>query len=987
MVAASRVLMRSFEIVVMLGLLCWACGGGRAVAQQVAFQSYGKAEGLTNAWFSCLHQDKSGYIFACTEHGLYSYDGRRFFNFGPRQGLPDGGLAEGMAVDAAGRLILRYPHSIFVSTTAIGPHTPPEALAFRVATSMIGPIPDDGTGQLVRWEEGAVFAGQGQLFLVRTEPDSGRPVVELAGGLLHQPGLPLQDLSPLAADGSTLWAVRTDGSICGLGTASARCFGPSDGLPSDTWVALLLARDGHVLARSASRLADMDPRTGRVDVSLLPDQGGRYANYPKALLLALTPSGQLVTQSADGLMIRETSGWKTLTTANGLPPAPILRLTFDRQGDLWLGVLGRGVMRALGYGSWANFDHHDGLSNDVLWQMARQPDGPLWVASDGGVDAIDGPAGAAVSRRHYDGAAFSIALGGFGHLWRSVGSTAVACVTLSTGDSMSYPLPQVSQILHGSGSRLWFVTEKGVYFVDGAAAPTAPQPIAGLAGSVTSAAVAADASLWVLRGQELLHRHADGSIVSIDLHWPQPQFEPLTLAAGSDGTMWIAGAGGGFYRFQLAGDRVLSSTRFQPPDVVSNSIVSLLVDSRGWLWAGTDNGLSVFNGRRWVSATTADGLIWDDLDQGSLLEDADGSMWIGTSQGLSHLLDPEHLFYEEALRPVVTSVTISGTTFRERAVPYTREPLFVEFGALDLRADTAIRFRYRLDGVDRSWADTANGYARYASVPPGHHRFEVVAYDPLTHQVSAPASILLRVREPWWLWWPLLVLYGLIGLGLIYGGLRLRFRYLLRQRRMLQREVEVQTREIREAQAALRLQATQDSLTKLLTRGEIQSRLIAALTDAEGSVPLTVGMLDIDHFKRINDRLGHLAGDEILQEIGRRLTLTLELGEDAGRYGGEEMLIVVRSEPEVGLERIATFKAAVCNTAFVLEHEVVAVTCSIGVAHACSSDDWKSLIGRADRALYQAKHQGRDRIVAASTVEPPAQPRDWTAFGKGPSHA
>ena len=359
----------------LLSLSGWSFIDKRAQAQQLAFQSYGKAEGLTNAWFSCLRQDRSGYMFACTEHGLYAYDGVRFINLGPKQGLPDGGIASGLTFDAAGRLIVRYPHRIFVSSGPIERHTPPAALIFRGARSVVGSIPDDSVGEMVPWAGGAVFAGGGHLYRVRTDTRDGQPLVEFADGFLRQPGLPLQDPSPLAAGGSILWAVRSDGSICGLGTASSRCFGPSEGLPSDNWVALILTKDGHVMARSALRLAEIDPRTDHVAVSPLPDQGGRYANYPKTLLLALTPSGQLLTQSATGLMIRGPSGWKILATENGLPPVPILRLMFDREGDLWLGVLGRGVMRALGYGAWENLDHHDGISDDVVWQMAREAGG------------------------------------------------------------------------------------------------------------------------------------------------------------------------------------------------------------------------------------------------------------------------------------------------------------------------------------------------------------------------------------------------------------------------------------------------------------------------------------------------------------------------------------------------------------------------------------------------------------------------------------
>lgn len=946
-------------LVLPLGILAWGGTTGRASAQQLAFQSYGEATGLTNAWFSCLEQGPAGYVFACTEHGLYAYDGRRFYNLGPNQGLPDGGIAISLVFTADNRLIVRYPHSIFVSTTPIGPHTSPTALTFQTARSKIGPIPDGSSGQMVSWHDGAVFAGQGALYVVHAGGGTMQPVAEFTDGFLRQTGVPLHDPTPIATSGSTLWAVRKDGSVCGFSTVPARCYGSSEGLPADQWVALLPTADQHVLARSPSHLADIDTKTGHIGVSLLPNQGGRYENYPTTLLLALTPTGQLITQSADGLMIRNASGWTILTTENRLPPAPILRLMFDREGDLWFAVLGRGVMRAQGYNAWQNFDHHDDLSNDVLWQMARQPKGPLWVASDGGVDALGRPPGMALAHRHYDKAAFSIALDRFGHLWRSVGSGAIACITLSTGATVQYPLPRVSQILHGDKDRLWFITETGVSIVDSTPAPMAPMPIAGLSGPVTTAAVTADDSLWVLRGQELLHRHADGQIVSFRPHWQQIGFEPLTLTAGPAGVIWIAGAGGGLYRLHLDGDRIISTSWFQPPEVISNSIVSLLVDSRGWLWAGTDRGISAFNGRRWVSATTEGGLIWDDQDQGGLLEDDDGSMWFATSQGLSHLLDPTQLFKREDLKPVITSVSVGEAPYRERAVPYTREPFFIQFGALDFRADGIVRFRFRLDGVDKGWADTASGYARYSSVPPGHHRFELVAYNPLTQQLSAPVSVLLRVQQPWWLWWPILLAYGSAGVATAYAGLQLRFRYLLRQRQILQREVELRTAEIREAQAT-------DSLTRLLTRGEAQSRLVAALAQTDRTSQITIGLLDIDHFKRINDRFGHLVGDEILKEMGRRLRLELKPGEYAGRYGGEEILIVIEAEKVPQPDRIQALNSAVSGEPFHADGMDVVVTCSIGVTYDHRHDDWKSLIGRADKALYQAKADGRNRIIVST---------------------
>jgi diguanylate cyclase (GGDEF)-like protein len=946
------------------------CGNNvlSAHAQQVSFRTYGVTDGLSNAWFACLVQDRTGFIFTCTEHGLYAYDGRRFSNLGPRQGLPDGGIVEAMAIDAAGRIILRYSHTVYMSTRSVSRDNPPESLSFEAALSTVGPIDDDDAGQMVAWGDGAVLAAHGRLYFVTKTSASAHPVIQAMGGLLRDQGVALQDPGPLAADGKMLWLARKGGGICEIGAQFRRCYGAEDGLPADEWESLLVEANGHVAARSTTRLADIDPERGNVDVSFLPDQGGRYLNYPRHLLLAATPAGQLLTQFADGLIVRDEKGWHAFGSANGLPSAPILSVLFDREANLWVGALGKGVMRALGYGVWDNIDHRDGLSNDVVWQMARQKGGPLWLATDGGIDAVDKRAASAKLQRHYDKPGFAITTDDEGHVWRSEGSTAISCITAATGEVKTFSVPAVDQILHGDGARLWIITEKGVYTIRDSRIPDAPEPVAQLPGATAAAVTAPDGSLWMLRQTNLVHWHSDGTLVTIKPEWQEAQFEPLTLARSKSGHLWVGGAGGGLYRLAVTNDQLEGMTRYGVPDIVSNMVVSLYVDSRDWVWAGTDNGLSVFNGKRWVSANTDSGLIWNDLDQGSLFEDDDGSMWIGTSQGLSHLRDPANLFKERTLQPVITSVTIGGADFRGRAVPYSRKPLEVRFGALNFEDDGVVRFRYRLVGVDEAWAETPGGYARYASIPPGHHDFEVVAYDPLTHQTSAPISITLRMKAPWWAWWPMMVLYALAACAIGYGVLRLRVRLLLLQQKALQREVENRTVEMRRAQAALQILAAQDSLTKLFTRGEIQARLCASLADDKNPYQITVGLVDIDHFKKINDRYGHLVGDEILAEMGRRVRNALGSDEYAGRYGGEEILVVLMSQEPFQDARIQELKSIICGAPFIVDGEPIQVTVSIGVAPARKLDNWKSLIGRADKALYEAKEQGRNRVIVASSV-------------------
>ncbi len=952
---------RARLLVVRLAMLLCVAWSSMAVAQQLPFRLLAQSDGLTNLGLSCLHQDRSGYILACTEHGLFIYDGQRFINLGPQQGLPEGGVVEDLTVTRAGNIVLRYASQIFISDESLSLSRSPAGLLFRPAISRIGPLFNLKDGQLASWADGAVLIEEGRLAFL--DPGNGReaPVIRSAAGLFDQPRNAGGNALSVSGEGSTLWIGLEDGRLCQVARSPKRCFGPRDGLPSAHWTAILPDGHGLLLARSSSLLAVLDLSRGTITSEQLPRQDEGDGTAPQNVLLALTPRGEPLTQSASGLIVRERSGWRTINDTNGLPRLPLVGILFDHDGNLWVAGRGKGVLRTSGYRIWENWDHQDGLSSNDVWQLARAPHGPLWVATDNGVDALDGDAGHVI-KRHLGTRSFGVAIDASGDLWRSLDTRGVARIDSRTGGERRFELPPVNQILR-NGHRLWFITEGGLFVADGDAPGQAPVRAGHSTAALTGGVGAPDGSLWLLSRGNLIHRHPDGSEMVVMRDWGSPGFVALSIALGQDGSLWVGGPGAGLYHVMLSGDRISGTILVGPPDTLSSTVYSVLVDRRGWVWAGTDNGLSVFDGSRWLGVRTSGGLIWNDLNQDSLFEDDDGSIWIGSSQGVSHLLDPAALFRPQVFHPVISSVTVGNRLFVDRAVPFSRDPLVLHFGALDVR--TEVRFRYRLDGVDRSWADTQRGEARYPALPFGHHRFRVVAYDPLTRQTSEPLSIILRMRPPWFFYWPMQALYGLLVFALITGIWHLRYRYLLAQRLKLQQEVEHRTQELQAAQAALLVQATQDSLTALLTRGEIQRRLVAALAS---DVTLTVGLVDIDHFKRINDGFGHLVGDDILSEMGRRLAASLRAGEEAGRYGGEEILIVIRDARPSGAERMREFARAMCAEEFVVEDDFLAVTCSVGVAHARRHDTWKSLIGRADRALYCAKTEGRDRIVEEEAV-------------------
>ena len=179
-----------------------------------------------------------------------------------------------------------------------------------------------------------------------------------------------------------------------------------------------------------------------------------------------------------------------------------------------------------------------------------------------------------------------------------------------------------------------------------------------------------------------------------------------------------------------------------------------------------------------------------------------------------------------------------------------------------------------------------------------------------------------------------------------------------------------------EAREQMRFKATHDHLTSLWNRGVILDLLGRELTRSQRENVCTALILgDLDHFKNINDRYGHLVGDQVLREVARRLLLSVRSYDFVGRYGGEEFLIVLNNcRPDSALARAEEIRKGICTRPVQTDVGPMEVTMSSGLLR---STDWghrpaEDLIHEADSALYVAKTAGRNRVQVAVPDQPTA---------------
>jgi len=134
------------------------------------------------------------------------------------------------------------------------------------------------------------------------------------------------------------------------------------------------------------------------------------------------------------------------------------------------------------------------------------------------------------------------------------------------------------------------------------------------------------------------------------------------------------------------------------------------------------------------------------------------------------------------------------------------------------------------------------------------------------------------------------------------------------------------------------------------------------------SSAMSVALIDVDHFKAINDQFGHQLGDQVLREVAQQIQLALRETDQVFRFGGEEFIALLHETDNQNAQKTAErIRAIIAAKTFAVDDQFISATVSIGVSSLNRKDSMNSLIARADEALYKAKHAGRNQVMCAKT--------------------
>ena len=971
---------------------------------------------LPNAVITSFSEDSAGFIWMGTASGVVRYDGYRFRLYGNRWGSAQDEMTLFVRTLMAAR-----DGTIWVGTDFMGLARYDPALDRVVPVDLAPQVPIPfSVNALAEDANGRIWLATDDSGLVAVEPD---------GGLLHfreqdVRGLPSDRILSLVVDQQgTLWVGTWDGLVSLRPDGDQFQPANADGLlPRVPVTALLEADDGQLwIGTNDGQLWHM-PISGARPKQVAEDSSGKIRGTVRTLLQV--DSGDLWIGHTGGIEVRDASDGSLrdrlehdANDPHSLAGNEVRDMLQDRGGQIWVGGYGSGVQRhnphntaihtldryALAVGGRA-------FETPNVRAIVELDDGRVLLGTnDRGVLVLDSQLRPLGTLNNSDGDVLfeGVRITGLAQtadraVWIASDAGLFRRVDENT-PLQQFPLERgrVRRLMADALGNLWVGAEDGLLrHKPGADHLERIHGAAGLdlSGDLNALHVDAKGRLWI--GGDIglgVLDDPDGAVRHIAADHPARGDNPdvLGLLIDADGSVWFDTPSGLFHLHPgPGGDGKVDAISLEYGAAGQPFGANLLMDDAGRIWT-QDYMLDRASGRL-IKLGPSDGVDLGSPWFRSYAKLRSGDLLFGSVNGLV-VVQPQDYKYPNYTPPlVITSVQVDG-----QPVPWVSDSavlhlspgqrrVAIEFAALDYSAPNEIRYRYRLLGESDKWTNAGADYrvATYANLAPGKYRFEMRGSDRHGHFGQQTLVVPIVVEAAWWqLWWVRVAGVAILLLA-VFTLLRQRTRWLRARQRELERSVAARTRELeelsvklRDKSRALKEASLTDPLTGLRNRRffhENIEKLIGQtlnrterkwVDDVSNEAPsLLFILLDIDHFKQVNDTYGHAAGDAVLVQVGERLRHCFPDTDCLVRWGGEEFLVVVRC---------AGRESAACMAERALQEVTAAVfelpgdrrvrrTCSLGYsiyplqAKFPHQVNWADVLEVADRALYAIKRTGRN---------------------------
>jgi ligand-binding sensor domain-containing protein/signal transduction histidine kinase len=760
--------------------------------------SWTQEEGTSLPAILALAQTSDGYLWLGTPQGLIRFDGMRFVAWEAKTGeeLP-GNYVRSLLASSQGGL--------WIST---------ERGIARMARGYIIRYP-----ALDRWLGGFASA-----------------MLEDHDGNLWIAGAPVT--------GNTLAMLRQDGSV--------RIYSPSDGLPDRK--ALTLFEDSR---------ADLWLGTHDGLCRWSPGAPAECSVVPNLTIAAIAegPEGDLMIADGGSKRILRVSGGKLRPILGQLGNKSLdpRLMTRDRDGNIWVGTTGQGLVRLRGNGS-ERLTRHDGLSSDFINALLEDREGNLWVGTARGIDQYRDPKVLNISTSNglSSDAVLAVSAARNGGTW--VGTMGGGLDLVHGGQVSHYlmdsglPSTTVTSLYEDAG-RLWVGTSGGFAYQSGDRFVEVRAPDGQHISPVFAIAKERSGDLILAQATKGLFSLHDNVVKRLSIPGSEKKNIYQLLAARS-GVLWVGYYQGGITA--VAGDSYQFYAAAQ--GLAPGPVEAIYEDRGGTVWVGTGAGLSRFRRGRWTTWTAKQGLpdggvqgiveddrggLWlmtgsgilslplaalDNFPDGApgnlafklyglteglrlagsanlanprIAKSNDGRLWVCTQDGVA-VIDPSRIRGNPVRPPVVIEqLVVDGRpmdTSSPSGMEFRGREVQISYTGLSLTVPERVRFRYRLEGLDQNWTDAgARRYVAYVNLPPAKYAFHVLACNNEGVWNTTGASLAFEVAPEFYQTRWFVPLCVVVAALLVWGAYWMRVRRLLSRFQLVAQERARMMRELHDS--------------------------------------------------------------------------------------------------------------------------------------------------------------------------------------------
>ena len=936
-------------------------------------QTWNTRDGLPHNGVNALTQTSDGYLWIATWEGFARFNGREFklFTRGSKAGLPD----------SAVKSLTATPNGELLVAGARG------GVSFRKNREW---HPQDNAATMVNH---AIFDEKHNIWLAL----EGKGLVYRDMATKHDDTIiaNLRAFKLLIDSENTLWVASDKGLYSVKNKTLVTRLDENVGLPDSPIFSLLLTHKNQLIVGTQQGAYILN---NGYFTSLHKDISQEAI---RSILEDKNNDLWFGTQK-NGIFRLSDYGIEKLDDSKGLPNNRISSLYQDKEDSIWVGTTS-GLFR-LREAPFITLTSQQGLAGDYIRTVLAHSDGSLWVGSSKGLNKLHENKLSTITPTNptnptkmistksilslTEGSEGQVLVGTYNSgVYKVVGNTMLPFNNKNKG----LPSNEIRSLLFDSQENLWIGTSSGLVQMTKNGQVIHFNKRTGLPDNFIMALTEdSNGKVWIGTGVGVVS-YQNGIIQTYRLNEKFHAEYAFGFNVEND-VIWLA-TDRGLIQIGLNTNDIKAVSRENGLPV--DKIFQVIIDNNDTFWLSSNRGIIKIT-RDEINKAIANpdavinfeifaegvGLLSSQANGGSTPAASlhkDGSVWFATAKGVSQVTHQRLQRMAERQLPVLIEQLIVDNkeytlTFKNNSKtlnPITllasASRITIHYAGLGFLMSENIQYQTQLVGFDADWINkNSQTYTEYTNLSPGEYTFKIRAKYPNGRWQNQEATLGFII--PYYFWQT--PLFKLLIIAVFFSLLYLFYRYrmvVIQQREdKLKCLVAKQTVDLQEQTALFAYQAVHDQLTGLSNRRAFDEWCDNDFKEAqENSSSLSLAIIDIDHFKAVNDTYSHIIGDQVIKTFAKILLELIPCCSHQvklARWGGEEFTLLISTDKAQALAFCEQIRATIEEYNFSSIVDNLALTVSIGLTDNSDIVEYNQLINNADHALYYSKHNGRNQV-------------------------